>query len=436
MENRGEPTGPLRGVKVVELGVWVAGPAAGGILSDWGADVVKIEPPSGDPARGFQKMLGGDLPNNPIFELDNRSKRSIVLDLSSSEGHEIANTLIDGADVFLTNIRMLALERVGLDPTSLRGRNPALVYAIISGYGLTGPEADRPAYDIGAFWARSGVAASLTPPGADLPFQRGGMGDHSVAMTGAAMVCAALVARERTGVGDLVSASLLRQGAYTIGFDVNVALMWGRPIRLGSRSTMTNPTVNNYTAGDGRRFWVVGLDGERHWPPLARAVDRPEWLTDERFETTVARHKNGVELVRLLDEIFSTRPLSEWAEIFDAEPDFFWSPVQTRRGPSLRRAVPGGRRAGAGARRARVPDDDCHSRRLRGRACQTPIPRTATGRAYAGSARRPRLRRVSDRQFGVGGRGQDRSGRNGRPSVKATVGIAYGVFEIRWLRIT
>jgi len=316
-------------VKVVELGVWVAGPAAAGILSDWGADVVKIEPPSGDPARGFQKMLGGDLPSNPVFELDNRSKRSIVLDLSSSEGRQIANTLIDGADVFLTNIRLLALERIGLDPTSLRDRNPALVYAIISGYGLTGPEADRPAYDIAAFWARSGVAASLTPPGADLPFQRGGMGDHSVAMTGAAMVCAALVARERTGVGDLVSASLLRQGAYTIGFDVNVALMWGRPIRLGSRSTMTNPTVNNYTAGDGSRFWVVGLDGERHWPPLARAVDRPEWLTDERFETTVARLKNGVELVRLLDEIFSTRPLSEWAEIFDAEPDFFWSPVQT-----------------------------------------------------------------------------------------------------------
>ncbi len=314
---------------MVELGMWVAGPAAGGILSDWGADVVKIEPPSGDPARGFQKMLGGDLPSNPVFELDNRSKRSIVLDLSSSEGRQIANTLIDGADVFLTNIRLSALERVGLDPVSLRDRNPALVYAIISGYGLTGPEADRPAYDIAAFWARSGVAASLTPPGADLPFQRGGMGDHSVAMTGAAMVCAALFARERTGVGDIVSASLLRQGAYTIGFDVNVALMWGRPIRLGSRSTMTNPTVNNYTAGDGRRFWVVGLDGERHFPPLARAVDRPEWLTDERFETTVARLKNGVELVHLLDEIFSTRPLSEWAEIFDAEPDFFWSPVQT-----------------------------------------------------------------------------------------------------------
>jgi crotonobetainyl-CoA:carnitine CoA-transferase CaiB-like acyl-CoA transferase len=316
-------------VKVVELGVWVAGPAAGGILSDWGADVVKIEPPSGDPARGFQRMLGGDLPSNPVFELDNRAKRSIVVDLSSPEGRGIAHALIDEADVFLTNIRLSALERVGLDPATLRERHPSLVYAIISGYGLQGPEADRPSYDIGAYWARSGVAASLAPPGGDLPFQRGGMGDHSIAMTGAGMVCAALVARNRTGVGELVSASLLRQGAYTIGFDVNVALMWGRPIQLGSRSTMRNPTVNNYTAGDGRRFWIVGLEGERHWPPLARAVGHPEWLTDERFETAVARFKNGVELVRLLDDVFSTRPLAAWAEIFDAEPDFFWAPVQT-----------------------------------------------------------------------------------------------------------
>ncbi|HTU36844.1 MAG TPA: CoA transferase [Acidimicrobiales bacterium] len=329
MQTASEATGPLRGVKVVELGVWVAGPAVGGILSDWGADVVKVEPPSGDPARGFGRMLGGDLDSNPVFELDNRSKRSVVIDLSSADGRAIATTLIDEADVFVTNIRLAALERIGLGPAVLRDRNPGLVYAIISGYGLTGPDAGRPAYDIGAFWARSGVAASLAPPGGDLPFQRGGMGDHSVAMTGAAMICAALFAREHTGEGDLVSASLLRQGAYTIGFDVNVALMWGSPIRLGSRTTMTMPTVNNYEAGDGRRFWIVGLEGERHWPPLARAVGHPEWLTDERFSTPVARFKNGAELVRLLDEIFSTRPLSEWAQIFDADPDFFWSPVQS-----------------------------------------------------------------------------------------------------------
>jgi crotonobetainyl-CoA:carnitine CoA-transferase CaiB-like acyl-CoA transferase len=325
----GNATGPLAGVKVVELGVWVAGPAAGGILADWGADVVKIEPPSGDPARTFRRMLGGDLPTNPVFELDNRSKRSISLDLSSPAGREVAQRMVAEADVFLTNIRAAALARIDLDPDTLHKRNPRLVYAIITGYGLHGPEADRPAYDIAAFWARSGIASALTPPGGAIPFQRGGMGDHSVGMTAAGMVSAALFARERTGEGDLVSTSLLRQGAYTIGFDVNIALMWGVPIRVGTRQTMGNPTINNYTAGDGKPFWIVGLEGDRHWPPLARAVGHPEWLEDERFATARARVKNGPVLTQLLDEEFATRPLIEWAEIFGKEPDFFWSPVQT-----------------------------------------------------------------------------------------------------------
>lgn len=324
-----EPTGPLRGVKVVELGVWVAGPAAGGILADWGADVVKIEPPTGDPARTFRRMLGGDLPTNPVFELDNRSKRSVSIDLSTEAGRQVAYELIDGADVFLTNIRMSALERAGLGPSTLRSRNPRLVYGIVTGYGLTGPEADRPAYDIAAFWARSGVAAALTPPGGNLPFQRGGMGDHSAGMTAAGMISAALFARERTGEGDLVSTSLLRQGAYTIGFDVNISLMWGLPVRVGTRTTMGNPAINNYTAGDGRRFWIVGLEGARHWPPLARVVGRPEWLTDPRYATPAERFRHSAELIAELDAIFATRTLDEWAEAFSAEPDFFWAPVQT-----------------------------------------------------------------------------------------------------------
>ncbi|HEY3834868.1 MAG TPA: CoA transferase [Acidimicrobiia bacterium] len=321
--------GPLEGVRVVELGVWVAGPGAGGILADWGADVVKIEPPNGDPARTFQRMLGGDLPSNPPFELDNRAKRSVVLDLGSQEGRARALELTDTADVFLTNIRASALARLGLDADSLRARNERLVYGIITGYGLDGDDADRPAYDIAAFWARSGLAAALTPSGGQLPFQRGGMGDHSVAMTAAAMISAALFSRERTGKGQLVSTSLLRQGAYTIGFDVNIALMWGRSVLVGSRESMGNPAINNYTAGDGRRFWIVGLEGERHWPPLARAVGHPDWLTDERFATPRARFTNARELIGELDAIFATKPLVEWAEIFAGEPDFFWSPVNS-----------------------------------------------------------------------------------------------------------
>jgi crotonobetainyl-CoA:carnitine CoA-transferase CaiB-like acyl-CoA transferase len=319
--------GPMDGVRVVELGVWVAGPAAGGILADWGADVVKIEPPAGDPARSFQQMLGGDMPNNPVFELDNRSKRSVVVDLTTPDGKAVALDLLDAADVFVTNIRPGALARAGLDHQTLLARNPRLVYAIITGYGLEGPDADRAAYDIAAFWARSGIAHLLTPPNADPPFQRGGMGDHSVGISCAAAVSAALFARERTGAGQLVSTSLLRQGVYTVGFDLNMALGWGLTTQVGTREAMGNPAINNYVAGDGRRFWIVGLEGARHWPPLARAVGHPEWLDDERYATPQARAQNARELIAALDEVFATKTLAEWSAVFDTEPDFFWAPV-------------------------------------------------------------------------------------------------------------
>jgi crotonobetainyl-CoA:carnitine CoA-transferase CaiB-like acyl-CoA transferase len=324
----GAGTGPLEGVRVVEIGVWVAGPGAAGILADWGADVVKIEPPGGDPARGFRQMLGGDLEVNPVFELDNRGKRSIALDLSTERGVDLAVQLLDGADVFLTNIRPDALERLGLGPEAALERNPGLVYAVITGYGTEGPDAGAAAYDIAAFWARAGIAESLRVPGGPLPFQRGGMGDHTVAMTAAGMVSAALFERSRTGKGQVVASSLFRQGAYTIGFDVNVALMWGNTLATGVREHMP-PTVTNYMAGDGRAFWIVGLEGERHWPPLARAVGRAEWLSDERFAEPGPRRANAPELIAELDAIFASRPLEAWAEVFAAEPEIFWAPVNT-----------------------------------------------------------------------------------------------------------
>ena len=321
--------GPLEGVRVVEMGVWVAGPGAGGILADWGADVVKVEPPEGDPARSFGRMLGGDLPTNPVFELDNRGKRSIALDLSQERGLSVAHQLVAEADVFLTNLRPAALERIDLGPKETCRRHGGLIYAIITGYGLDGPEADRGAYDIAAFWARAGIAESLRAPGCPLPFQRGGMGDHTVAMTGAAMVSAALVERARTGKGQLVSTSLLRQGVYTIGFDVNVALMWGRTLGIGTRETMHSPVLNNYTSSEGKSFWIVGLEGDRHWPALARAVGHPEWITDQRFDSARNRAIHAGELIGLLDEIFATRTLVEWSAIFSEEPELFWSPVNT-----------------------------------------------------------------------------------------------------------
>jgi crotonobetainyl-CoA:carnitine CoA-transferase CaiB-like acyl-CoA transferase len=321
--------GPMEGVKVVELGVWVAGPAAGGILADWGADVIKIEPPTGDPARMFGRMLGIEDGVSPPFEMDNRSKRSIVLDLTTLDDQATALELLRDADVFITNVRPGALRRIGLDFESVTARNTGLVYGLITGYGESGPEADRAAYDVAAFWARAGLAHLLTRPGDTPPFQRGGMGDHTAGMTLAAAVCAALVARARTGKGQLVSTSLYRQGAYTVSFDLNTFLLTGHSIAIGQRESMGNPCMNNYAAGGGRRFWIVGLQAGRHWPPLCRAVARPDWLTDPRYDTAQARVANSTELIAELDEIFATKPLDEWAKIFASEPDFFWSPINS-----------------------------------------------------------------------------------------------------------
>ncbi|MDG4664895.1 CoA transferase [Mycobacterium sp. 236(2023)] len=325
--------GPLEGVKVVELGVWVAGPAAGGVLADWGADVVKIEPPDGDPARTFGRMLGISPEDrhhvSPPFQMDNRGKRSVVLDLATAEAQEAARRLIGEADVFLTNIRTGALRRIGLDFDALAAANPRLVYGLITGYGAEGPDADRPAYDVAAFWARSGLAHLLTRPGEMPPFQRGGMGDHMAGMTLAGAICAALVARARTGAGQLVSTSLYRQGAYTVSFDLNTFLITGHAIAIGQRESMGNPCMNNYAAADGRRFWLVGLQPDRHWPALCAAVERPGWLTDERFAYARDRAANARELIAELDEIFAGKPLDEWTEVFAGQPDLFWSPINS-----------------------------------------------------------------------------------------------------------
>ena len=321
--------GPLSGVRVVELGFWVAGPSAGGVLADWGAEVVKIEPPTGDPFRGlYMSVSGVEVPANPPFELDNRGKRSIALDLSTAEGQAIADALLDRADVFVTNIRREILERFGLGDARQRGRNPRLVYGRVTGYGEEGPDRDRPSYDIGAFWSRAGIAAALTPPGADPPYQRGALGDHIAGVTLAGGIAAALLARTTSGVGQMVTTSLLRVGIFVLGWDTSATLRLGIPATPLTRTTTPNPVIDCYRAGDGRWFWLLGLQGQRHWPDLVRAVERPEWLEDPRFATLRARRDNCAALVALLDAIFVTRPLPEWGAIFDRT-GMWWAPVQT-----------------------------------------------------------------------------------------------------------
>lgn len=312
----------------MELGFWVAGPATSGILSDWGAEVVKIEPPTGDPMRGVLAVaVGIDVPINPAFELDNRGKRSISLDLKKEKGRALAQQLVDGADVFVSNLRAPALAAMGLDYETLAARNAGLIYAAVTGYGSKGEDKDRPAYDIGAFWARAGVAAMLTPEGHEPPVQRGGMGDHTTALTAAGAICAALVARARTGKGQLVETSLLRTGAYIVGWDMATRLRFGRLQPPSSREDTPNPIANSYKAGCGKWFWLIGLQADRHWPDVCRAIERDDLLTDPRTVNIVKRRENSRFVVGLLDEIFATRSRQEWAERFE-EAGVWWAPVQ------------------------------------------------------------------------------------------------------------
>jgi crotonobetainyl-CoA:carnitine CoA-transferase CaiB-like acyl-CoA transferase len=319
----------MDGIKVVELGVWVAGPSCAGILCDWGADVIKIEPPEGDPFRGIMSILSPEFAsNNPLFELDNRGKRSVVLNLQDPRGTAIALGLIDRADVFVTNQRPGGLERLGLDYDSLAARNPRLVYAQVTGYGPDSSERDRASYDVGAFWSRAGVVGMIAPPGCPLPLQRGGMGDHTAGSQAAGAVAAALFHRERTGKGQKVAVSLARTGAYTIGWDLNQTLRLGVPPAVYTRETFPNPLIMNYQCADGRYVWLLGLQGDRHWPDVCRALGREDWLTDERFADLATRAVNAAALTREIEAIIATRTRDEWAPIFDRE-DVWWAPVQS-----------------------------------------------------------------------------------------------------------
>ncbi len=316
----------MDGVKVVEVGLWIAGPSCGGILADWGADVVKVEPLAGDPFRGLAWLFEGSV--NPPFELDNRGKRSIAVDIAQPAGVELVRELVAEADVFLTNYRAGGLERAGLDHATLLAEHPRLVYAHVTGYGLDGPERDRAAYDVGAFYSRGGVAAAITPDGNDIPYPRGGMGDHMTGLAAAAGISAALFHRERTGVGQLVSTSLLRLGAYMHGWDHNVTARMGTETEPVTRAAPPNPLINGYRCGDGRWVWLLGMEADRHWPNVVAALDQPAWLDDPRFVSIETRRDHCAELVALMDEVLATRTRDEWAPIFDAH-DVWWARVQS-----------------------------------------------------------------------------------------------------------
>jgi crotonobetainyl-CoA:carnitine CoA-transferase CaiB-like acyl-CoA transferase len=323
-------TGPLQGITVVEMGIWVAGPAAAAVLGDWGADVIKVENPAGgDPVRGLLALgIPVSLPVHPVVELDNRNKRSITVNVQTQAGADVVRRLLRTADVFVSNLRAAALERVGLSYADVRRDNPRLIYAGLSGYGTRGPDRDRAAFDYAAFWARSGAMASLGEPEGPPPSQRPAMGDHPSGLALAGAVAAALFHRERTGEGQEIHLSLFQMGLWMMGNDIQTYLVTGMAPPVPAGRVVLNPLWNHYRAGDGKWFHLVMLQADRYWPAFCAALERPDLLTDERYATIFARAQRRGELIALLDSVFATRTCAQWGEAFDRH-GLVWAPVQS-----------------------------------------------------------------------------------------------------------
>ena len=322
--------GPLSGIKVVEMGVFVAGPAAAAVLGDWGAEVVKIENPAGgDPIRALVSLglalIEPDV--NPALELENRNKRSVAIDVTKPQGRDVVLRMLRDADVFVSNLRAAALARAGLSYEDVKKVNPRVIYATLSGYGTRGPDKDRAAFDYAAFWARTGAMGSLGEPGRPPPTQRPAMGDHPAGLQLAGAVSAALFHRERTGEGQAIHLSLFQSGLWMMASDIQVALVLGVGYVPTGR-LVPNPLWNHYQAKDGKWFHLVMPQADRFWARFCEAIGEPELAKNEEYDGTVKRMRHAKELIDKLDHVFATKKRDEWTEIFDRY-ELIWGPVQT-----------------------------------------------------------------------------------------------------------
>ena len=326
----GTDDGVLTGLKVIDCATYVAGPAAATILSDFGADVVKIErPPDGDLWRTFSSVPG--YPNTDFhytWLLTNRNKRSIVLDLTKPAGRDALLKLVAGADVFVTNFQPSLLAKFQLTWDDLRGVNPRLVYALITGYGEKGADADAPAFDGLAYWARTGLMTSVTGADGTPAGARPAMGDHPTAATLFGAIMLGLYRRERTGKGSKVSTSLMAAGAWANSVDIQAKLCAAQfPVRKAGARPL-NPLIAAYPSSDQHVVIIALLDPEREFARLCQALDEPELATSPLFATDEARRENAAELHAILLSQFEAKPLSHWSDKFRTY-DIKWSPLPT-----------------------------------------------------------------------------------------------------------
>ncbi|HEY3068542.1 MAG TPA: CoA transferase [Methylomirabilota bacterium] len=310
----------LAGLRVIDAASFIAGPVATTILADLGADVVKIEPPAGDPYRHRTRGPGiAESDYNYRWIVDNRSKRGLALDLGQPDGQAVLHRLVERADVFVTNTPLDSRARLRIRWDDLRPLNARLIYASLTAYGEEGEEASRTGFDATALWARTGLmdlsrTSPEAPPLRSLP----GMGDHPTGVTVFAAIMTALYQRERTGRGTMVSTSLMANGIWWNAIQVQAALCGARVELRPPREEPATALVNLYRCADGRWFVLNVLAEDRDWPRLLDAIERPDLAGDARFATAPARHAHARALVPILDAVFVARPWAEWRKRLDA----------------------------------------------------------------------------------------------------------------------
>jgi len=309
----------LRDVRVLDVGSWIAGPAAATVMADFGAEVIKIEPPGGDPYRAMVELPGFPVSDlNYAWLLGARNKKSVVLNLTRPEAREVLLTLARRTDVLLTNQPPMRLEPLGLTYERLSAVNPRLIYASVSAYGDVGEERHRSGFDINGWWARSGLMDLVRAAGAAPTGSMPGMGDHPTAMALFGAIMLALYRRERTGRGSQVSTSLIANGAWANSVLIQAMLCEARFLERPPRERAYNALSNIYQCRDGRWFVLTLLRGPKEWPPFVRALGRPDLLDDARFATPEERRGNSALLIKLLDEVFAQKDWAEWHRLFEA----------------------------------------------------------------------------------------------------------------------
>ncbi|WP_406444449.1 CoA transferase [Streptomyces sp. NBC_00631] len=329
---------PMEGVRVLEVAQFTFVPAAGAVLADWGADVIKIEHAErGDAQRGLVRVLGYEAASRgssffPIMEGPNRGKRSVGLALEKPSARPVLEELIRTSDVFLTNFLPEARAKLRIDVEDVRAVNPGIIYVRGSGFGTRGEEAGKGGYDSTAFWARGGSAAGVTPPGADrmTRMPAGAYGDSMGGMTIAGGIAAALYSRATTGEPSVVDVSLIGVGAWATQFTVNLALMTGGPLPARTpprHGSATNPLIGAYRTSDGRWIELSMLQPGRYWAEFCKLAGREELSGDERFDSTEKLMANAAEAADLVARLIASRPHAEWVEIL-SRGEGQWAAVQ------------------------------------------------------------------------------------------------------------